>query len=93
VIGGVNESSSRLLVKILTGIENIKETQTIHGKILQRLLTQSQHSESTATMDMPEDLKFPLTTADEASALEARLQDQTTMKCLVSCWTLAHMLC
>jgi len=77
-------SSVRLMLKILTAIESIKETQSVHGKHLQQLLKQG--SKPTEPSVLPASIKLPLTSTEEFEALNVQLQDNGIMTRLVSCF-------
>ena len=70
------------MLKILTGIGTLKEIQSAHGKLLQQLLRQG--AKPPDACDLPASIKLPLTSPEEADALEAQLEDNCLMTRLVS---------
>ena len=81
----------QLLIRLLTCVEELKQTQKIHSGMLRAIMNQQQLSGSQPVPELPEDLKFPLTTASEVTQLESKLQDSTVKGTLVS-FLLVHAL-
>jgi len=69
-------------LKILTGLEPIRETQTAQGKLLNLLLKAGR--KAPAVCQLPTDINLPITTQEEAEALEGRMQDNALLNSLVS---------
>ncbi|XP_019900814.2 uncharacterized protein LOC109615610 [Esox lucius] len=69
-----------MFARLLTVLEEIKETQRVHGRMIQSLLTQRDASAVTA---LPEDVVFPLRTVSDVAAMEQKLADPTFHKQVV----------
>jgi len=67
---------SRVLYKILTSLEEIKQTQKVHSATLQRILAQLQMPEDD-TPELPEGVAFPLCSMENVTALEDKLTGPT----------------
>ena len=61
-------------------IEEIKETQKVHGKMLNVLLKKQDAS----MMEVPDGVVFPLQTQADVEALEEKLGDRSLMSAVVS---------
>ncbi|KAL3999161.1 calcium-binding protein [Sarotherodon galilaeus] len=66
--------------KVLAIIEEVKETQLVHSKMLNGLLKQKNGS----VTEVPEGLVLPLKTQDDVEALNGRLEDSSLMSAVVS---------
>ncbi|KAA0702512.1 hypothetical protein E1301_Tti021314 [Triplophysa tibetana] len=66
-----------MFVRLLTILEEIKETQRVHGRMIQALLTQR---DGTTVATLPEDIIFPLKTVSDVDAMEQKLADPTLQK-------------
>lgn len=69
-----------LFARLLTVLEEIKETQRVHGRMIQSLLTQQ---DARAVAALPEDIVFPLRTVSDITAMEQKLSDPTFQKQVV----------
>jgi len=67
-------SGSRILYKVLTSLEEIKQTQKVHSAMLQRILAQSQTPEDDT---LPEGVTFPLWSVENVTDLEDKLTGPT----------------
>ncbi|XP_051560604.1 uncharacterized protein LOC127444956 [Myxocyprinus asiaticus] len=78
---GVNSAfRDGMFVHLLTLLEEIKETQRVHGKMIQSLLTQR---DATTVAALP-DVIFPLKTVSDVEAMERKLADPTFHKEVVA---------
>jgi hypothetical protein len=75
-------------LKVLTGLEQIRETQTVQGKLLNLLLTTGR--KAPAVCQLPTDINLPITTHEEAEALDERMQDNSLLNSLVSIFLIFH---
>ncbi|KAJ7991339.1 hypothetical protein DPEC_G00282680 [Dallia pectoralis] len=66
--------------KVLTILEEVKETQCVHGKMLNALLKKQDNS----VVEVPEGVVFPLKTQANIEALEEKLGDLSLMSAIVS---------
>ena len=75
-------SVTSMMVRILNVLEEMKETQRVHGGMLQSLLRKvNEHREQ---LEMPNDANLPLATAGDFDAFEVKAQDaafQTAIVC------------
>ncbi|KAL0968058.1 hypothetical protein UPYG_G00261760 [Umbra pygmaea] len=73
----------RLVIsRVLTILEDIKETQRIHGTMLSTLL--KQRDANTVTAELPEGAHFPINTVPEVEAMEEKLLDTAFLNEVVS---------
>ncbi|XP_041835399.1 coiled-coil domain-containing protein 8 homolog isoform X2 [Melanotaenia boesemani] len=61
--------------KLLTILEEVKETQRVHSKILNALLKKQE----APVMEVPEGVAFPLQTQADVEALDEKLKDRSLM--------------
>lgn len=73
-------SCEAMFSKLLTIVEEIKETQKVHGKMLNVLLKK----EDASVMEVPDGVVFPLQTQADVEALEEKLGDRSLMSAVVS---------
>lgn len=66
--------------KLLQVMEEIKETQRVHGQMLQTILKKDKASHP----EPPEGVTFPLSNQDDVQHLEAKLADANLMSAVVS---------
>ena len=76
--------SSRLLLKLLLAVEDVKQTQRLHSSMLQSLMKQLQAPTRDADAKLPEDVNFPLHSTEAVDNLERHLQDAPTKAILVN---------
>lgn len=76
---GTNNATFRdgISIRILSLLEEIKETQRVHGKMIQSLLTQR---DGNTVAVIPQDILFPLKTVSDVEAMELKLADPTILK-------------
>jgi len=67
----------------------VKETQVMHGKILNRLMKAG--AAPSPSVELPESVKIPLTSDEDVALLEEQLKDAATLKCLVKLYFMASM--
>lgn len=70
-----------MLARILTVLEEIKETQRVHGRMMQTHLRQR---DAPAVSALPEGTVFPLKTVSDVQNMEQKLADPTFLKEVVS---------
>lgn len=73
-------SCEAMFSKLLTIVEEIKETQKVHGKMLNVLLKKQDAS----VMEVPDGVIFPLQTQADVEALEEKLGGCSLMSAVVS---------
>ncbi len=73
-------SDSAMFIKLLTLLEEVKETQRVHSNMLNALL--KQHDEPLP--EDPEGIVFPITTTEDLEAMNEKLQDPRLMSIVVS---------
>ncbi|XP_032365729.1 uncharacterized protein LOC116683328 isoform X1 [Etheostoma spectabile] len=73
-------SCEAMFSKLLTIVEEIKETQKVHGKMLNALLKK----QDTSVMEVPDGVVFPLQTQADVEALEELLGDRSLMSAVVA---------
>ncbi len=69
-----------MFIKLLTLLEEVKETQRVHSNMLNALL--KQHDEPLP--EDPEGIVFPITTTEDLEAMNEKLQDPRVMSIVVS---------
>lgn len=69
-----------MFVKLLTLLEEVKETQRVHSNMLNALLKQPNHE---SLPDVPEGAVFPLTTTEDVEAMNEKLHDPRFMSSVV----------
>lgn len=71
-------------MKLLTAIEDVKQTQKIHSAMLQTIQKQLQVAPRNDVGKLPDDVKLPLSSIEEVDSLEQHMkQDPSTEKVLV----------
>ncbi|KAM7406390.1 hypothetical protein PAMP_000769 [Pampus punctatissimus] len=73
-------SCEAMFIKLLPIVKEIKETQKIHGKMLNALLKKQDAS----IMEVPDGVVFPLQTQADVEALEEKLGDRSLMSAVVA---------
>jgi hypothetical protein len=74
---------SKLLLHVLTSLEDVKHTMRSHSTMLHALMRQTAGS-SLAASEVPVGLNFPLKTSSDVDDAEAKLNDAATNTALVS---------
>ena len=69
-----------LLRKVLSSLEEVKEVQQIHGRMLQAVLKGQPHTEAR----LPEGACFPLASEEQFEAMELKLADSAFADGVVS---------
>ncbi|XP_026035429.1 uncharacterized protein LOC113029036 isoform X3 [Astatotilapia calliptera] len=77
----VQATNTSMFVRVLTLLEDIKETQRIHSRMLQSLLKQR---DGPVAAVLPEGAVFPLRTVADVEALEQKLIDPVFLKEVVA---------
>lgn len=75
------------MLKILTSLENVRQTQKLHSSMLQSMARQMNAAGGFATLELPPDVLFPIKSEDDLKQVEDKLLDISTMKVLVSHFT------
>lgn len=88
-VGG--DLNSKLMLKLLASLENVRQTQKLHSSMLQSISRQLNVGGLGATQ-LPEGMQFPIETEGHLSSLEEKLMDNSTMKILVSHFTVKWLL-
>ncbi len=83
---GASPTCEAMFTKLLTILE-VKETQHVHGKMLNVLLKKQDGS----VVEVPEGVVLPLKTQADLEALDQKLGDHTVMSAVVS-WHLRLIL-
>jgi len=78
--------SSGILLRVLTGLEDVKETLRIHGSMLQSVMRQL--STDRDLPDLPDGVHFPLQSEAEFDEFEKRASDASFQKAWVSYMTI-----
>ncbi len=81
VAGGL---SSRLLLRLLTNVENIRHTLKVHSAMLQAISIRQNSADGLATTQLPDGLSFPMQTYDDIDNIELKLSDAAVKSILVS---------
>jgi hypothetical protein len=69
------------LFKVFTILEDVRETQRVHGTMLQSIARQLSATSDEASL--PDGLDLPLTSLDQFDNLETKLVDPITQKAMV----------
>ncbi len=77
---GASPTCEAMFTKLLTILEEVKETQHVHGKMLNVLLKKQDGS----VVEVPEGVVLPLKTQADLEALDQKLGDHTVMSAVVS---------
>ncbi len=77
---GASPTCEAMFTKLLTILEEVKETQHVHGKMLNVLLKKQNGS----VVEVPEGVVLPLKTQADLEALDQKLGDHTVMSAVVS---------
>ncbi len=77
---GASPTCEAMFTKLLTILEEVKETQHVHGKMLTVLLKKQDGS----VVEVPEGVVLPLKTQADLEALDQKLGDHTVMSAVVS---------
>ncbi|KAK0140799.1 hypothetical protein N1851_022202 [Merluccius polli] len=75
----VEATNHQIYTKILTLMEEIKDTQRVHSQMLQTLLKKDKG----AQLETPEGVEFPLKNEEDVQQLEAKLADADLMSAVV----------
>lgn len=78
--GVASPTCEAMFTKILTVLEEVKETQRVHGKMLNVLLKKQDGS----MVEVPEGVVLPLKTQADLEALDQKLGDRSVMSAVVS---------
>src|ERR1700759_219447 len=82
---GARGSVDRILVRLLSSMEEIKQTQKMHSTMLQSLMRQIKGSDIlTAVPQLPVGVPFPLESLEEMDDLEIHLKDEAASKKVVN---------
>lgn len=85
VPGSSEALTNRLLLRLMSSITDIKQTQNLHSAMLQSLTSQLQASDVHVTTEqLPEDITFPANTVEDMADLQLKLQNVTSKRLLVS---------
>lgn len=77
---GTSPTCEAMFTKLLTVLEEVKETQRVHGKMLNALLKKQDGS----VVEVPEGVVLPLKTQADLEALDQKLSDRSLMSDAVS---------
>ena len=80
--------STQLLLRVLTALEHVKETQRVQCGILQSILRRM--NERHEPSELPQEAALPLRTMDDFDAFEEMAKDRAFADAVVSC---SHNLC
>ncbi|XDV26361.1 hypothetical protein PO909_030105 [Leuciscus waleckii] len=77
---GTSPTCETMFTKLLTVLEEVKETQRVHGKMLNALLKKQDGS----VLEVPEGVVLPLKTQADLEALDQKLGDRSLMSAVVA---------
>jgi len=92
-------STNRLMVKLWTAIEDVKQNQQIHSAGLQSIQKQLQVASRNDDAQMPDDVKFPMSSIEEVDTQKQHIaQDPATKQAFecfntLSVFSYGHDLC
>ncbi|XP_048023088.1 glutamate--tRNA ligase-like [Megalobrama amblycephala] len=78
--GVASPTCEAMFTKLLTVLEEVKETQRVHGKMLNALLKKQDGS----VLEVPEGVVLPLKTQADLEALDQKLGDRSVMSAVVT---------
>ena len=73
----------KLLLKVLAGQEELKQTLRLHSSMLHKIVKQQNVAKGLAKQELPDELSFPITNLVDVDAVEAKLKDTALQKILV----------
>lgn len=79
-----HSTTSQVLLKLLTGLEEVKHTQKVHSAMLHSIMRKLQENQVSIVSELPEDIKFPLKSTTEVDDIEVKLKNVSTKKLVVS---------
>ena len=71
------------MIRMLTKLEEIKQTQRQHAALLQSILRQMNVLGGQGQSELPESMKFPMETPADVDSVENMLRDSSTKHVLV----------
>jgi len=80
---GQSSGSSKLLLKILTKLEEVRQTVNSHTSTMQSILRRVNLTEEMVAASLPEGVRFPLACHADINSIEGKLQDTQTKNTLV----------
>jgi len=93
-VGGATDLSTKLLLRILTSLEDVKQTLKDHSLVLHSLMCRGSGGVFTGS-EVPDGLNFPLQSYEDVDNAEDKLSDASTRAALVSrlvfCITYAYL--
>jgi len=75
--------TNRLLLKVLTSLDDVKQTQKLHSTMLQSIIG-NLHFTNCPSVDLPDEICLPMEILQDVDSVENQIQDSTTKKVLVS---------
>jgi hypothetical protein len=75
--------SSELLIKILSSLEDVRQTLKWHSTMLQATLHHISQNADGVACETPEGMAFPLKTFEDVGTFEQKLADSSTKNMLV----------
>lgn len=73
----------KLLLRMLSKMEDMRQTLHVHSSMLQSLL-RAQNISGSGSAELPDGVQFPLRTFDDVDNLEARVTDVSLRSAIVS---------
>lgn len=80
-VGGV---SNRMLLRVLTSQQEIRQTLTTLSVMMQSILSRLNLTNGPAAAQLPEGISFPMATFDDVDDVENKLKDSATKTVLVT---------
>ena len=80
----VSGVSNRLLLRVLTNQQEIRQTLTTLSVMMQSVLSQLNLTNGLAAAQLPEGISFPMTTVHDVDDVEDKLKDSATKTVLVT---------
>jgi len=81
--GSATSVNTKLLLRILSSLEDVKQTQRSHSMLLHSVMRQGAGSGYTGN-EIPDGLDFPLQNVEDVDSTEDKLADKSTRTALVS---------
>lgn len=78
-----DDVTKKLLVKVLSSLEDIRQTQKLHSSMIQNIIRRQQVMDEPVA-GLPDGMSFPINSLAELDDVELQLSDTTARNLLVS---------
>lgn len=81
IAGGM---TSRMMLRLLSNVEDVRQTLKMHSSMLQAISRQLNVDRGLAVIQLPDGLTFPMQTYEDVDTVEIKLSDAASRSTLVS---------